>query len=325
MASMPFSLSLVVSCPDHGTGPFFFCAASFTIYLPCGLSIHFLSHGASDQLHGTSVSLSNNSSLWTASSYLTTWIPLLSRILGISCQWTMLCINRCPGLFVCQPNKYLSLEDLTLGQCHPTPCFSLPAQESSLIQSHREGPRHLNLIFARPSHTPGWAPSWLIASITKKALASLPCYSNNLQTTIPRLSLLVTSILEDISSPIDFHAVADQFGLIQHIAGLIQRCGCWLDIILTCEDCVPTNICSHLPTVSDDNGIIAVLILHVLNKLARQVRGQQNLDRDAFTSALEIHTSWMTFQLSTSSQLTKQPRSASKAVLPILCATVKFQ
>lgn len=48
MASMPFSLSLVVSCPDHGTGPFFFCAASFTIYLPCGLSIHFLSHGASD-------------------------------------------------------------------------------------------------------------------------------------------------------------------------------------------------------------------------------------------------------------------------------------
>src|SRR6218665_2742637 len=94
--------------------------------------------------------------------------------------------------------------------------------------------------------------------------------------------------LKDMSSSdaSNFRVIADQFGLIQHVAGPTHRGGGWLDVIITRDDCVPTDLCIHPPT---DHGIVEITIpfLHdAPSYLARQVRGWRNLDREAFRSAL---------------------------------------
>ena len=84
----------------------------------------------------------------------------------------------------------------------------------------------------------------------------------------------------------NFRVIADQFGLIQHVAGPTHRGGGWLDVIITRDDCVPTDLCIHPPT---DHGIVEITIpfLHDAPSYhARQVRGWRNLDREAFRSAL---------------------------------------
>jgi len=96
--------------------------------------------------------------------------------------------------------------------------------------------------------------------------------------------------LKDMSSSdaSNFQVIADQFGLIQHIAGPTHQGGGWLDVIITRDDCVPTDLCIHPPTISN-HGIVEITIPFLHDApfyLDRQVRGWRNLDREAFRLAL---------------------------------------
>src|SRR6218665_2927871 len=53
--------------------------------------------------------------------------------------------------------------------------------------------------------------------------------------------------LKDMSSSdaSNFQVIADQFGLIP-----THRGGGWFDVIITRDDCVPTHLCIHTPTIS---------------------------------------------------------------------------
>src|SRR6218665_2506625 len=50
--------------------------------------------------------------------------------------------------------------------------------------------------------------------------------------------------LEDPSLPAssEFHTIIDQFGLTQHVAEPTHKAGGWLDVVLTRDDCIPTDV-----------------------------------------------------------------------------------
>ena len=96
--------------------------------------------------------------------------------------------------------------------------------------------------------------------------------------------------LQDPSLPecVTFHSITEQFGLTQHVAEPTHRDGGWLDVIITRDDCVPTDIFVHPPTISD-HGLVTATIPFLCvapSYRTRQVRDWRNLDRTAFLSAL---------------------------------------
>jgi len=58
---------------------------------------------------------------------------------------------------------------------------------------------------------------------------------------------------------VQFQAKIEQFGLTQHVAESTHRCGGWLDIILTRDDCSLVDFCIQLPTISD-HGLVTATI-----------------------------------------------------------------
>jgi len=96
--------------------------------------------------------------------------------------------------------------------------------------------------------------------------------------------------LEDLSSPAanDFRAIAEQFGLTQHVAEPTHRSGGWLDVVITRDDCVLTDLQISPPTISDHGLVTATIpFLHdAPSTIIKQVRGWRDLDREAFKTAL---------------------------------------
>src|SRR6218665_2346147 len=96
--------------------------------------------------------------------------------------------------------------------------------------------------------------------------------------------------LEDPSLPAssEFHTIIDQFGLTQHVAEPTHKAGGWLDVGLTRDDCIPTDVRVFPPTASDHGLVTATIpfLCDTPSYLIRQVRYWHNLDRAAFGSAL---------------------------------------
>src|SRR6218665_4007367 len=67
--------------------------------------------------------------------------------------------------------------------------------------------------------------------------------------------------LKDLTSPAaaDFQAIADQFGLTQHVAEPTHRLGGWLDVIITRDDCALTDLQIFPPTISDHGLVMATI------------------------------------------------------------------
>src|SRR6218665_1231275 len=96
--------------------------------------------------------------------------------------------------------------------------------------------------------------------------------------------------LEDPSLPAssEFPTIIDQFGLTQHVAEPTHMAGGWLDVVLTRDDCIPTDVRVFPPTASDHGLVTATIpfLCDTPSYLIRQVRDWSNLDRAAFGSAL---------------------------------------
>ena len=96
--------------------------------------------------------------------------------------------------------------------------------------------------------------------------------------------------LEDLTSPAanDFRAIAEQFGLTQHVAEPTHRSGGWLDVVITRDDCALTDLQISPPTISDHGLVTATIpFLHdAPSTIIKHVRGWRDLDRDAFKAAL---------------------------------------
>src|SRR6218665_3828246 len=124
--------------------------------------------------------------------------------------------------------------------------------------------------------------------------------------------------LEDPSLPAssEFHTIIDQFGLTQHVAEPTHKAGGWLDVVLSLDDCIPTDVRVYPPTASDHGLVTATIpfLCDTPSYLIRQVRDWRNLDRAAFGSAqlysrfqpLLIHPSRTIFQLQMSLQPTNR-------------------
>ena len=96
--------------------------------------------------------------------------------------------------------------------------------------------------------------------------------------------------LKDLTSPAaaDFQAIADQFGLTQHVAEPTHRGGGWLDVIITRDDCALTDLQIFPPTISY-HGLVMTTIpyLHdAPSTFTRLIRGWRGLDRERFRAAL---------------------------------------
>src|SRR6218665_3999823 len=96
--------------------------------------------------------------------------------------------------------------------------------------------------------------------------------------------------LEDPSLPAssEFHPIIDQFGLTQHVAEPTHKADGWLDVVLTRDDCIPTDVRVYPPTASNHGLVTATIpfLCDTPSYLIRQVRDWSNLDRAAFGSAL---------------------------------------
>ena len=111
------------------------------------------------------------------------------------------------------------------------------------------------------------------------SMSSPSCWSNSKIIVTGDLNIL----LRDLSSPAaaDFQAIADQFGLVQHVDGPTHRLGGWLDVIITRDDCALTDLQIFPPTISDHGLVLATIpyLLHAPSTFTRLIRGWRGLYR----------------------------------------------
>src|SRR6218665_3825319 len=90
---------------------------------------------------------------------------------------------------------------------------------------------------------------------------------------------------------VEFAVVLDQFGLKQHVSESTHKCGGWLDVMVTKDDCQVVDIHVQPPVLSDHGLIVATipLIHQPALYITRQIRHWKSLDRDAFADALRDH------------------------------------
>src|SRR6218665_687101 len=93
--------------------------------------------------------------------------------------------------------------------------------------------------------------------------------------------------LEDPSLPAstEFRTIIDQFRLVQHVT---YKAGGWLDVVLTRDDCSPSDVRVYPPTVSDHGFVTATIpfLCDTPSYIIRQVHDWRSFDRMAFASAL---------------------------------------
>src|SRR6218665_3030634 len=91
-----------------------------------------------------------------------------------------------------------------------------------------------------------------------------------------------------ISASTEFRIIIDQFGLVQHVTEPTYKSGGWLDLVLTRDDCSPSDVRVYPPTVSDHGLVTATIpfLCDTPSYIIRQVRDWRSFDRSAFASAL---------------------------------------